>query len=118
MLHQTTQHDLFANPNRAARSSYPFVAILQAGPVLQASPVLQAGPVGGQTRVIAPLIVVSARVPRSRLLPIVERDGAPYAVMLGLITHLSAQLLRHPVGSIDRYRDDLTRALDWLFFGI
>jgi toxin CcdB len=106
MQDQTTQHDLFANPNRAARSSYPFVAILQASVV------------GGQTQVVAPLIVVSARVPRSRLLPIVEHDGATYAVMLGLISHLSARLLPHPVGSIARYRVDLVRALDWLFFGI
>jgi hypothetical protein len=28
------------------------------------------------------------------------------------------RFLRHPVGSIAQYREDLTRALDWLFFGI
>jgi hypothetical protein len=39
-------------------------------------------------------------------------------VLFNLITNLSGRLLRHPVGSIAQYRDDLTRALDWLFFGI
>jgi hypothetical protein len=72
----------------------------------------------GQTQVVAPLISVSARIPTSRLLPIVDHDGARYAVAFGLITHLSSRFLRHPVGSIARYRDDLARALDWLFFGV
>ena len=101
-----TQHDLFANPNRRIRSAYPFLVLLQARVV------------GGETQVVAPLIAVSPRTPESRLLPIVDHEGARYAVMLGLISHLSGRLLRHPVGSIAHYRDDLTRALDWLFFGI
>jgi hypothetical protein len=50
--------------------------------------------------------------------PIGQHDGQNYAVLFNLITHLSARLLCHPVGSIARCRDDLTRALDWLFFGI
>jgi CcdB protein len=59
-----------------------------------------------------------ARGLTTRLVPIVQHDGQNYAVLFNLITHLSARLLRHPVGSIARCRDDLTRALDWLFFGI
>jgi hypothetical protein len=35
-----------------------------------------------------------------------------------LITHLPGHLLRHPVGSVAKFRDDLSWALDWLFFGI
>jgi hypothetical protein len=35
--------------------------------------------------------------------------------LLGLVP---ARFLRHPIGSIAQHRDDLTRALDWLFFGI
>jgi hypothetical protein len=53
-----------------------------------------------------------------RLLSVVEQASLRYAVMFGLITHLSARIVRHQVGSIAHYRDDLTRALDWLFFGI
>jgi toxin CcdB len=101
-----TQHDLFTNPNRTIRSVYPLIVLLQARVV------------DGQTQVVAPLIRESAAVPKSRLLPIIDFDGTKFAVAIGLITHLSIRLLRHPVGSIAQYRDDLSRALDWLFFGI
>ncbi len=35
-----------------------------------------------------------------------------------LMTTVSARALRRPVGSIAAWRDDISRALDWLFFGI
>jgi toxin CcdB len=99
------QHDLFANPSRRIRSLYPLIVALQANIV------------GGENAMIAPLTPVTPGTPTSRLLPIVEHGGSRYAVMFPLMTNLPARLLRHPVGSIAQYRDDLTRALDWLFFG-
>ena len=51
-------------------------------------------------------------------MPVVEHDGQHYGVLIHLITNPSNRLLRHPVGSIAHYRDDLTQALHWLFFGI
>jgi hypothetical protein len=50
--------------------------------------------------------------------PIVEHNGCHYTILFNLMTNLSSRLLRHPVGSIAQYHDDLSRALDWLFFGI
>ncbi|PPQ31231.1 CcdB family protein [Rhodopila globiformis] len=100
------QHDLFANPSRRSRPLYPLIVALQANIV------------GGESEMIAPLTPVTPGTPITRLLPIVEHGGGRYAVMFPLMTNLSARLLRHPVGSIAHYRDDLTRALDWLFFGI
>jgi len=38
--------------------------------------------------------------------------------MMRLVGFLPARHLREPIGSIARYRDDISRALDWLFFGI
>jgi hypothetical protein len=99
------QHDLFANPNRRERLGFPFIVDLQADTVDSAY------------RIIAPLTAASPRAPITRLLPIVEHEGQRYAVLFSLMTSLSARLLRHPVGSIAPWRDDLTRALDWLFFG-
>jgi hypothetical protein len=52
------------------------------------------------------------------LVPVVEHAGATYAVILTLMTNIPDRLLREPVGSIAHYRDDLARALDWLFWGI
>jgi toxin CcdB len=100
------QHDLFANPNRRVQSLYPLIVALQANVV------------GGENEMIAPLTLVTQNTPITRLLPIVEHGGCRYAVMFPLMTNLPARLLRHPVGSIAQYRDDLSRALDWLFFGI
>nr|WP_294522664.1 CcdB family protein [uncultured Rhodopila sp.] len=100
------QLDLFANPNRGIRPAYPLIVLLQA-PV-----------VDGKTRVVAPLIPATVGVPVSRSLPLVEHHGQRYAVAVELVTNLPARLLRHPVGSIAQYRDDLIRAMDWLFCGI
>jgi toxin CcdB len=101
------QHDLFVNPSRRGRSVYPFIVVLQAD-VVEAD-----------TRIVAPLAAtVTNAPPRSRALPLVPYDGREYVVMMRLIGVLPARHLRQPVGSIARYRADITRALDWLFFGI
>lgn len=102
----TMQHDLFANPSRRERRGFPLIVDLQAN-VAEA-----------EYRIVAPLTAVAVPSSNSRLVPIVQHDGQTYAVLFYLITNLSPRLLRHPVGSIAQYRDDLTRALDWLFFGI
>src|SRR3954451_7797728 len=102
----TMQHDLFDNPSRRLRSLYPLIVALQANVV------------GGESEMIAPLKPVTHSTPNSRLLPIVEHGGCRYAAIFSLMTTLPVRLLRHPVGSIAQYRDDLTRALDWLFLGI
>jgi hypothetical protein len=44
--------------------------------------------------------------------------GRHYAVALPLISSLPRNQLRRTVGSLAQYREDLTRALDWMFFGI
>jgi toxin CcdB len=106
MRQPMTQLDVFANPNRRMRPSYPLLAVLQARVV------------DGKTRVVAPLIPATVGLPVSRLLPVVEHQGQRYAVAVELVTNLPARLLRDPVGSIAQYRDDLIRAIDWLFCGI
>lgn len=101
------QHDLFANPSRGGRAVYPLVVVLQAD-VVEAD-----------TRIVVPLTATSnAPTPRSRALPLVSHDGREYAVLMRLMGVLPARLLRQSVGSVAHYRDDITRALDWLFFGI
>ena len=100
------QHDLFVNPNRRERLGFPFIVLLQAEVA------------EGDYRIVAPLTIVTARTPIARVMPIVEHDGQNYVVLFNLMTNLPSRFLRRPVGSIAQYRDDLTRALDWLFFGI
>ncbi len=54
----------------------------------------------------------------SRGAPNIELDGQAFRVFLSGMVSLETRLLRRPVGSLDAYRDDILRALDWLFTGI
>lgn len=100
------QHDLYANPNHRIRSIYPFVVQLQANIV------------EGHDRIVAPLTpadVMPGAV--SRIRPRVRHDNQDYVVVMRLMGPLPTRLLRHQVGSIAPWRDDINLALDWLFFG-
>ena len=102
------QHELFANPNPRSRRAYPFVVVLQADIA------------EGNSRLVAPLAPHTGPLAsaESRALPLIDHDHKRYAVALPLISNLPQNQLRNAVGSIVHYRDDITRALDWLFFGI
>jgi toxin CcdB len=101
------QHDLFVNPDRRGRVIYPLVVVLQADVV------------DSDTKIVAPL-TTTAIVPNppTRALPLVTHDDRDYVVIMRLIGVLAGRQLGQPVGSVAPYRDDITRALDWLFFGI
>lgn len=101
------QHDLFVHPNRRLRSIYPLIAQLQ-------SDVSE-----GRECIVAPLTPFSLMpAPESRLRPTIRHDGTDYAVVMRLMGAIPTTHLRRPVGSIAAWRDDISRALDWLFFGI
>ena len=99
------QHELFVHPNARARTIYPLIVVLHADVA------------EGDERVVAPL---TRGIPgsTSRMRPAIRHDGEDFIVIIRLLALLPLRLLRHPIGSIARYRDDLTRALDWLFCGI
>ncbi len=99
------QHELFVHPNKRARTSYPLIVVLHADVA------------EGDERIVAPLTNAMPGPP-SRMRPLIRHDGGDFIVLMRLLGLVPLRLLRHPVGSIASYRDDLTRALDWLFFGI
>jgi toxin CcdB len=101
------QHDLFTNPDRRTRHVYPLVVVLQADVI------------EGDARIVAPL-TTTAIIPNppTRVLPLVTHDDCDYVVMMQLVGVLPSRQLGRPVGSLARYRDGITRALDFLFFGI
>jgi toxin CcdB len=101
------QHDLFVDPDRRARAIYPLVVALQADGV------------DSDTNIVAPL-TTTAVVPNppTRALPLVAHGDRDYVVMTRLIGVLARRQLGQPVGSIAPYRDDNSRTLHWLFFGI
>jgi toxin CcdB len=101
----TMQHELFLHPNKRVRPSYPLIVVLHADVA------------EGAERVVAPLTGAVAGS-RSRMRPLIHHNGSDFVVLVRLLGLVPIRLLRHSVGSIAAYRDDLTRALDWLFFGI
>ena len=102
------QHELFVNPQRAARRTYPLVVALHADIALDSR------------CIVAPLVRRADVEPlRSPLVtPPVRYEGGDYVVMLTMIATLPTKVLRQPVGSIGDWRDDITRGLDWLLWGI
>jgi toxin CcdB len=102
------QHDVFANPAPRTRAAFPFIAVLQAD--LSAE---------GRSRMIAPM-APRAAMPGAvgRLLPIVRHDGRAHLLAVELMTSLPISALRNPLGSIAAHRDDITRAIGWLFTGV
>jgi hypothetical protein len=100
------QHDVFSNPNRRMRRAYPYLVVLQSDLV------------EGPDRVIAPLVPPrpDGSVPKG--LPIVEHGGSRYILVLTLLGSIHATRFPPAVGSLQAYRDDITRGLDWIFLGI
>lgn len=99
------QHKLFVNPSRRARAVYPLVVVLQMDIA------------EGAERIVAPLSRAGGE-PASRLRPLIRHDGQDFIVLMRLLGTLPVRVLRHSVGSIAEYRDELIRAIDWLFRGI
>ncbi|HEY7576098.1 MAG TPA: CcdB family protein [Acetobacteraceae bacterium] len=102
------QHDVFANPAGTTRRAFPFIAVLQADIAGE-----------GRGRVVAPLAPRRAMPDAvGRLLPVVRHDGVEFLLALELMTSVPLGVLRQKLGSIAQHRDDITRALDWLFTGV
>jgi toxin CcdB len=102
------QHDVFANPAARTRRAFPFVAVLQSDIASE-----------GHGRIVAPL-APRGSMPDAvgRLLPIVRHDGHEFLLALELMSSVPTGVLREKLGSIAQYRDDVVRALDWLFTGV
>lgn len=99
------QHDVFENNNVRSRVSQPFLVNLQAdgidGPLCLACPLFAPGTLQSSKTVIPVMF-----------------EGKPYLLALILMSAVDRRSLRRPAGSIAADRDDILRALDWLFTGI
>jgi toxin CcdB len=102
------QHEVFANPAPRTRAAFPFIAVLQADVADE-----------GRGRIIAPMAPRSA-MPSAPgwIAPLVRHADQNYLLVLELMTSISRTVLRAPLGSVAAHRDEITRALDWLFTGV
>ena len=99
------QHDVCINPSRLSRQSFPFIVLIEQDFA------------HSDERLCAPLLQEQQRGLPSRGSPTVIVNGSTFQLILQQMRPFSGRLLRRPVGSIAAYRDDIVRALDWLFTG-
>ena len=101
------QHDLYVHPDPHLRRTHPFLVDLQL-------------PISAEShRIVAPLAPTGLTGTRAaHVCPIVVHDRESHLVMMWMRQTVPAGALRRPVGSIAAWRDDLTRAIEWLFSGI
>jgi toxin CcdB len=101
------QFDVFENPNRAARSTFPYVIVVQSDVSSN-----------NKTMIVAPIAPrAKAPVADRAVLP-VEIDGEPYAVLMYGLAALPIQLRAKPVAQLPDIRDQLPRAIDYVFLGM
>lgn len=69
-------------------------------------------------RVVVPLVPLGTVVPPIRdLNPVFEILGMQFVMMTQALANVPVRDLRHPVASLEKQRDAVTRALDILFLG-
>lgn len=98
------QHDVYVNPGPATRGAFPFIVDVQSNLA------------EGRDRLVAPL-VAAHNLPKAtgRVSPLVRHDGKEYRLALMLMTAVPRRRLTDAVGSVAGHRDEITRAIDWLF---
>jgi toxin CcdB len=103
-----SQFEVFANPVVRARSSYPFVVVLQANMAQS-----------GRERAVAPAAPRAALPVIANLLtPIMTIERNEFVLLVTLVTTIPAPSLGRAVASLADRRDDILAAIDYLFFGV
>jgi toxin CcdB len=103
-----TQFEVFANPVARARSSYPFVVMLQADVAR-----------GGPERAVAPVAPRAAfPVIAGRLTPIMAIERDEFVLLVTSVTTIPVHSLGRAVSSLADRRHDILAAIDYLFFGV
>lgn len=101
------QHDVHVYPGPRTRANVPFIVELQAD-VSE-----------GRDRIVAPLIPAGRLSGvAGRQTPLIHFDGSAYYFIIPSMVLVPRSRLTKPVGTIRAYRDDIVRAIDWLFTGI
>ncbi|HYD68232.1 CcdB family protein [Azospirillum sp.] len=102
------QYEVFVNPITRAQRSYPFVVVLQSDLADT-----------GRDRIVGFMAPKTAMPDvKGRLTPIVEVDGSEFVVFVPSLTSVRGSDLGKPVDTVERFRDRITEALDWLFLGV
>ena len=104
-----TQFTLYKNKNQKTKSTYPYLLDVQAN-LLE----------GLQTRVVAPLTKATALQKKAikHVTPLISFDGEKYLLLIPQLSGIAKADLGTRAGELNRYRDEIVAALDFLFLGI
>lgn len=97
-----TQFDVFDNPNRSARSAFPYIVVLQSDVSFNR-----------RTTIVAPIAPKAKVQAEDRAVLAVEIDGKPFVVLASVPLPPKVK----PVTQLLELRDRLPRAIDYLFLG-
>lgn len=102
-----TQFDVFDNPNRSARSTFPYIVVLQSDVSFNR-----------RTAIVAPIAPKAKVQAEDRAVLAVEIDGKPFVVLMHGLASMPLSPKQKPVTQLPELRDKLPRAIDYLFLGL
>ncbi len=103
------QFDVYLNPGKRTRNTYPFILDIQNELIADIA-----------TRIVVPL--GSAKYfsyeEMKGLTPKIEFEGADLLIMIPQIASMPANFLKEPIGTLLHMRDEIISALDFAITGI
>ncbi len=101
------QFDVYCTPGRG-REIFPYLVDVQSNLADEFS-----------TRFVVPLMLAgSAVMAMQRANPLIEFEGQSYLFVANQLANISASRLGKPLGNIDRWREEMVAAIDFMITGI
>ncbi len=103
------QFEVYENPNRASRKTYPFLLDIQSDLLSDL-----------RTTVVIPLCPVAAVGGDviTKLCPVVSIDGKRFVALSNQLAGVDRKMLGKAVADLSRYRPEIIAALDFIVSGI
>lgn len=103
------QFEVYENPNRASRKTYPFLLDIQSDLLSDL-----------RTTVVIPLSPVAAvgDAAIAKLCPVVSIDGKRFVALAQQLAGIDRKILGKAVANLSRYRPEIIAALDFIVAGI
>jgi toxin CcdB len=103
------QFDVYSNPSKQTQAAYPYLVDIQSPLISEIA-----------TRIVIPL----GRLAHFRgeklqgLTPEISYQGEQLLLLTPQIASMPASLLKHPIGSLSHFRDEVVASLDFAITGI
>ena len=103
------QFDVYPNPSQSTREHFPYIVDIQSTVISDIS-----------TRIVVPLgkMMYFKDGGMLGLTPEIEYKGEKLLLLIPQIASIPVTALKHPVGSLMHYRDEIIAALDFAVTGI